>query len=186
MVNKILEKLVRLGIGENQVILRPYTIIWKWLYQIEKIKLMLSLNGLIFDIQHVGSTSIPGMPSKPIIDICLAISNYRASMLCVHQIEKLGYKYKGENDALHQHYFLKGVPISYHLYMVEKGNRILENGVNFREYLKQHTVIANEYITLKKKLARQFATNRKEYQRMKHQLVQQMIENARAKDINFI
>jgi GrpB-like predicted nucleotidyltransferase (UPF0157 family) len=178
MINNFWNKYLRIGIHDNLVFLKPYTVFWRWLYQIEKFKLKASLDGLVVDIQHVGSTAISGMPAKPIIDICISISNYKAAMLCVHRIEGLGYKYKGENNSLRQHYFVKGIPTSFHLYMVENGNEILENGVYFRDYLKRHPDFANNYIILKRKLAQQFATDRKEYQRTKHSFVQQVIEIA--------
>jgi GrpB-like predicted nucleotidyltransferase (UPF0157 family) len=183
MINKYWTKLTRIGIPDDIVFLKPYTVIWKWLYQIEKFRLKTSLNGLVAGIQHVGSTAIPGMPAKPIIDVCLAISDYRAAMLCVHRIEGLGYIYKGENDSLQQHSFVKGNPTSYCLYMVQIGNEILENGVYFRDYLIQHPEVANNYVSLKRKLARQFVTDRKEYQKAKHSFVKQVIEMARTERI---
>jgi len=179
-VKNQLQKILQLGINEDQVFLRSYTSIWKWLYQIEKFKLMTSLNGLVYDIQHVGSTAISGIPAKPIIDICIAISNYKAAMLCVHRIEGLGYKYKGENDTLQQHYFVKGIPTAYHLYMVEKGNNIFINGVLFRDYIKQCSDVATNYVILKQQLALQFATDRIEYQKAKQSFVNQVIEKAKS------
>jgi GrpB-like predicted nucleotidyltransferase (UPF0157 family) len=179
MINNYWGKIARIGIPENLVYLKPYTVIWEWVYQIEKIRLKVSLDGFVYDIQHVGSTAISGVPAKPIIDICIAISNYKAAMLCVHRIENFGYKYKGENDTLQQHYFVKGFPTAYHLYMVEKGNSILDNGVYFRDYLKQYSEVANNYVILKRQLARKFATDRIEHQKAKQSFVNQVIEKAK-------
>lgn len=103
--------ILQIGIQENQVLLKPYTAFWKWIYLLEKIRLKISLHGHINDIQHVGSTAIPSISSKPIIDICLAVSNLRTSMLYVQRIEKLGYQYKGANASIQQHSFVKGKPI---------------------------------------------------------------------------
>jgi len=183
-VKNQLQKILQLGISEDQVYLRPYTAIWKLLYGIAKFRLKASLDGLVADIQHVGSTAIPGMPAKPIIDICISIFNYKAAMLCVHRIEGLGYKYKGENDTLQQHYFVKGIPTAYHLYMVRKENSILDNGVYFRDYLKRHPDAFNNYIILKRKLARQFVTDRREYQKAKQSFVNQVIEKAKT-ELNY-
>ena len=184
MINNYWRKIARIGIPENIICLKPYTVIWKWVYQIEKSRLKISLCGHVDDIQHVGSTAIPGMHAKPIIDMCLAISDYRSAMLCVHRIENLGYKYKGENGALQQHYFVKGIPASYHLYMVENGNKILENGVYFRDYLKQYSDVATNYVILKQQLALQFATDLIEYQKAKQSFVNQVIEKAKA-ELNY-
>jgi GrpB-like predicted nucleotidyltransferase (UPF0157 family) len=67
--------------------------------------------------------------------------------------------------------------------MVQIGNEILENGVYFRDYLIQHPEVANNYVSLKRKLARQFVTDRKEYQKAKHSFVKQVIEMARTERI---
>jgi len=183
MIGRILKKIARIGLPDDIVHLQPYTVIWKWMFFTEKIRLKVALGGIVVDIQHVGSTAISDMVAKPIIDVCLAISDYRAAMLCVHRIEGLGYIYKGENDSLQQHYFVKGNPTSYSLYMVQIGNEILENGVYFRDYLIQHPEVANNYVSLKRKLARQFVTDRKEYQKAKHSFVKQVIEMARTERI---
>jgi len=186
MIDKYWNKITRIGIPDDVVHIKPYMVIWKWLYRIEKFRLKTSLDGLVVDIQHVGSTAIPNIPAKPIIDICIAIADYRAAMRCVHLIERLGYKYKGENDELQQHLFVKGQPTAYCLYMVESGNEILNSGVYFRDYLIQHPDVALNYVTLKQKLARRFATDRREYQEAKHSFVQQVIEMARSENISAI
>ena len=186
MVGKIINKIVRIGLSDDIVYIQPYTATWKWLFLIEKIRLKVALDGIIVDIQHVGSTAIPNMAAKPIIDICIAIADYKMAMRCVYLIERLGYKYKGENSVLRQHYFVKGCPTAYCLYLVEAGNEILENGVCFREYLVRHHDVALNYVTLKRNLARHFATDRREYQQAKQAYVQQVIEMARSENISAI
>jgi GrpB-like predicted nucleotidyltransferase (UPF0157 family) len=186
MIDKYWKKIIRAGIPDNVVHLKPYKVIWKWMYRLEKFRLKTSLDGFVVDIQHVGSTAIPGMPAKPIIDICIAIADYRAAMRCVHLIERIGYKYKGENDSLQQHLFVKGQPTAYYLYMVESGNEILKNGVYFRNFLIQHPDIASNYVTLKQKFAKRFATDRREYQQAKRSFVQQVIEMTRSENINTV
>jgi GrpB-like predicted nucleotidyltransferase (UPF0157 family) len=97
-------------------------------------------------------------------------------MHCVNLIERLGYKYKGENNISRQHNFVKGYPTAYYLSLVEAGNKILEERVYFRDYLIQHPDIALEYVSLKRKLAKRFATDRGEYQQAKQSFVRQIID----------
>jgi GrpB-like predicted nucleotidyltransferase (UPF0157 family) len=175
-------KLARIGLPNDTVRLQPYTAVWAWAFRIEKLRLWAALYRLVVDIQHVGSTSVPGMPAKPIIDICMAIADYTKAMQCVCLIERLGYEYKGESDALRQHRFVKGQPTAYHLYLVEAGNEILEDGVCFRDYLIQHSDVARAYVDLKRQLARQFATDRRAYQQAKRAFVQQVIQMAKTED----
>jgi GrpB-like predicted nucleotidyltransferase (UPF0157 family) len=101
------------------------------------------------------------------------------AMRCVYHIDRLGYKYKGENGVLRQHYFVKGYPTAYCLYLVEAGNEILENGVYFRDYLIQHSEVANNYVRLKRKLAQQHTSDRRAYQQEKRAFVQEIIQKAK-------
>ncbi len=179
MLGKIINKIVRTGLTDDIVNIQPYKVTWKWLFLIEKIRLKVVLDGIIVDIQHVGSTAIPNMAAKPIIDICIAIADYKMAMHCLYLIERLGYKYKGENNILRQHNFVKGYPTAYCLYLVEAGNKILEDRVYFRDCLIQHPDIALEYVSLKRKLAKRFATDRREYQRAKQSFVQKIIQKAK-------
>jgi GrpB-like predicted nucleotidyltransferase (UPF0157 family) len=176
MVGKTINKIVKIGLSDDIVYIQPYTVTWKWLFLLEKIRLKFVLDGIIVDIQHVGSTAIPNMAAKPIIDICIAIADYKMAIRCAYIIERFGYEYKGENSVLRQHNFVKGYPTAYCLYLVEAGNEILENGVYFRDFLIQHPDIALDYGLLKRKLARRFATDRREYQQAKHIFVQQVID----------
>ena len=109
----------RIGLPDEIVRLQPYTAAWAWAFGIEKLRLWLSLYGRAADIQHVGSTAIPGMVAKPIIDICVAVADYRRAMEYVQPIEQVGYQYKGESDRWPQHLFVKGPPTTHRLYVVE-------------------------------------------------------------------
>ena len=91
MMTNFRRNILQIGIHEDQVLLKPYTVFWKWIYQFEKTKLKIVLDGLVDDIQHVGSTAIRSMAAKPIIDIYLSITDSEAAILCVHRIENLGY-----------------------------------------------------------------------------------------------
>ena len=175
MVGKIINKIVRIGLSDDIVYIQPFTVTWKWLFLIEKIRLKFVLDGIIVDIQHVGSTAIPNMAAKPIIDICIAIADYKMAIRCAYLIERLGYEYKGENSVLRQHNFVKGYPTAYCLYLVEAGNKIIENGVYFRDYLIQHQDVALNYAIFKRKLANHFPKDRRKYQQAKQSLVQQVI-----------
>ena len=67
---------------------------WKRLFGLEKACLQEVLGLTILDIQHMGSTSIPGMLAKPIIDIAIAIADFEEGRVCIPLIEELGNEYK--------------------------------------------------------------------------------------------
>ena len=85
------------GLERGTVKLNPFTNEWERLFSEEKSRLQAAIGKYVLDIQHVGSTSIPGMVAKPIIDIAIAVKNFEKASICIKAIEQLGYEYKGEN-----------------------------------------------------------------------------------------
>ena len=130
----------------------------------ERSRLQACIREYVLDIQHVGSTSIPGMPAKPILDIGIAVADFDEAVRCISPLENLGYTYKGENGIPRRHYFVKGAPRTHHLHMVEIESEAWRNYLLFRDYLINNPETAREYARLKQKLARQFANDREAYQ----------------------
>lgn len=152
------------GVTKRQVHLRKYSAIWKWQFRKEKALLRIAMRGHVVDIQHIGSTAIPGMIAKPIIDILAAVSDFERAFACVTPIEQLGYEYKGEREDQWQYYFVKGSPARYHLYLVERSGEAWVTRVAFRDYVIRHPEIARQYADLKQQLAFQFPDDLRAYQ----------------------
>jgi GrpB-like predicted nucleotidyltransferase (UPF0157 family) len=164
--------------ADDTVRLNPYTPVWRWRFSLERIRLWLSLRARVLEIQHVGSTAIPGMPAKPILDIMVVVEDFERASQCIPVLERLGYKYKGENHQLRQHYLVRGLPTTHTLYLVELENKELAARVCFRDYLIEHPEAAQAYADLKARLAEQHAMDLKAYQDGKLDFVQQVLEMA--------
>ena len=80
----------------SPVHLRSYNPLWRVQFWIEKARLRWILPGRVLGIAHVGSTSIPGMPAKPVIDISVAIEDYESAWELVEALKAHGYRYLGE------------------------------------------------------------------------------------------
>jgi GrpB-like predicted nucleotidyltransferase (UPF0157 family) len=158
--------------------LHPYTPAWRWRFWLERIRLRLSLGAQIVKIEHVGSTAIPGMPAKPVIDLMVVVADLERAPRCLPAFERLGYEYRGENHALRQHYLVKGHPPAFTLYLVEPENRELAARIRFRDYLIEHPEAAQAYADLKAGLAERHAMDLKAYQDGKAGFVQQVLEMA--------
>jgi len=169
-----------LGLEQGMVKLVPYTVEWKRLFEEEKALLKSAIGQYVLDIQHVGSTSIPGMIAKPILDIGIAVRNFEEASVCIPPIEQLGYEYKGEFGIPRRHYFVKGNPRTHHIHMNEIDSRDWENQVLFRDYLVQWPNLAEDYITLKARLAQQFPTDREAYLDGKASFIEMILEMARS------
>jgi GrpB-like predicted nucleotidyltransferase (UPF0157 family) len=169
-----------LGLESDVVRLIPYTNEWARLFQEEKSHLLAAVVEYVLDIQHVGSTSIPGMIAKPIIDIAIAVNNFEEANVCIKPIERLRYEYKGEFGIPRRHYFTKGNPRTHHIHMNEISSRDRSDQITFRNYLLQHQEIANEYAELKLKLAQRYPTDRQSYTDSKASFVKRVLQLARS------
>ena len=108
-----------LGLPSGQLQIVSYEPNWPRLYLAEAARLFASLGNDALDVQHIGSTAIPGLPAKPILDIGVAVANFEEAIRCVPLLEQLGYTYRGENGIPRRHYFVKGNPRTHHLHMLE-------------------------------------------------------------------
>jgi len=169
-----------IGLERGLVRLVPYTGEWKQLFEEEKGLLQTAIGQYVLDIQHVGSTAIPGMVAKPIIDIGIAVTCFEEATVCVGPVEQLGYEYRGEHGIPRRHYFVKGDPRTHHIHMNESGSRAWQNLVLFRDYLIQHAEVAEEYAALKVEVAQQYSTDREAYLDGKAPFIERILENARS------
>lgn len=169
-----------IGLEAGVVRLVPYTGEWKRLFEEERTLLQTAIGQYVLDIQHVGSTSIPGMVAKPILDIGIAVTSFEEARVCISPVEQLGYEYKGEFGIPRRRYFVKGDPRTHHIHMNEMGSLDWENQVLFRDYLMQHPESAEEYAALKMELAQRYSTDREAYLDGKAPFIERVLEMARA------
>ena len=167
-----------IGLEKGIVRLIPYTKEWERLFQAEKPLLRAAVGKYVLDIQHVGSTSIPGMVAKPIIDIAIAVESFEGAAVCIKPIKQLGYEYKGENGIPRRHYFTKGDPRTHHVHINEIGGRNWKDQIIFRDYLTQYPEIAKEYAELKLALARRYPTDRQSYLDGKAPFIERVLQLA--------
>ncbi|MCX5973389.1 MAG: GrpB family protein [Coprothermobacterota bacterium] len=169
-----------IGLERSTVRLIPYTKEWERLFEEENSRLQAVVGKYVLDIQHVGSTSIPGMVAKPIIDIGIAVKDFEEAGVCIKPIEQLGYAYKGENGIPRRHYFTKGNPGTHHVHVYEMSSRDWHDRLIFRDYLTQHPEIAKEYAELKMALAQRYPTDRPSNTDSKAPFVERVLRLARS------
>jgi GrpB-like predicted nucleotidyltransferase (UPF0157 family) len=168
-----------LGLESGVVRLSPYQPVWQRLFKEEKERLQQAVGPYVLDIQHVGSTSIPGLVAKPILDIAIAVCDFEAATICIEPIEGLGYVYRGEFGIPRRHYFAKGEPRTHHLHMNEIDSVDYENQILFRDYLIRHPDVAQAYAALKLDLARRFPADRDAYLAGKAPFIEHVLALAR-------
>ncbi len=169
----------KIGLERGIVRLVPHNPEWKNIFEAEKLRLQNSISQYVLDIQHIGSTAIPGIVAKPIVDIGVAVENFERATVCVAPLEAIGYEYKGENGIPRRHYFDYGMPRIFHLHMFEQTSPEWQSHVLFRDYLVRHPEIAGQYEALKKDLAGKYRNEREKYTSEKGPFIQQVITAAR-------
>ena len=167
----------------GQVIIVDYDPQWPRLYEEERVRISDAIGEYLIDIQHVGSTSIPGLGAKPILDIMPVIRDISLVEHCVEPLVALDYAYFGENGIPGRHYFRKPADITsqphkVHLHVLEKGHDQWAMMLLFRDYLRMHPESAQQYDTLKRELAAQYGSDRIGYTDAKEAFVKSIIRAA--------
>lgn len=170
-----------LGLKRGELYLSPYRDEWPALFESEKKIIASAIGDLVRDIQHVGSTSVPGMCAKPILDIAIAVEEFETARVCVEPLVELGYTFKGENGIPRRHYFQKGEPCTHHVHMVEEISEEWTKLILFRDHLRSYRSVTEEYGSLKAALVDSLAGDRKAYLAAKAEFITKAIKKARAK-----
>ncbi|HEY2435555.1 MAG TPA: GrpB family protein [Solirubrobacteraceae bacterium] len=134
-------------------------------------------------IHHVGSTAIPGLASKPTIDILVGVQSLAASRMCFDSLTALGYQY-APHLADEMHWFCKPNPLlrTHHLHLVPVGSRRYRDELAFRDHLRAHGDVAAEYAALKRGLAGRLEHDREAYTKAKTDFIRTVIEEMAAID----
>ena len=169
-----------LGLKRGELHLSPYRAEWPALFEVEKKTIASAIGNHIADIQHVGSTSVPGMSAKPILDIAIAVEDFENARACIEPLIGLGYTFKGENGIPRRHYFQKGEPCTNHVHMVEETSGEWTKLILFRDHLRSDRSVAEEYGRLKAALTGSLAGDRKAYLAAKAEFITKAIKEARS------
>lgn len=133
----------------NQDPLQKYQESWREKFDLESIEIKNILGHSVIDIQHIGSTSIPGMLAKPIIDIGVLVASIDDITFFVEKLKQLGYSYKPAMSSVERIFLRKGDPIAYHLSVACPKHTFWDRNITFRDYLKNHPSLIEEYNKLK-------------------------------------
>jgi GrpB-like predicted nucleotidyltransferase (UPF0157 family) len=153
---------------------------WPSLYEEEKGRVLCLLGDVVLDIQHVGSTAVPGLGAKPIIDIMVAVADLADVEKCIEPLATLGYEFRGEAGVPGRLFFGKGAPRTHNLHVVEREGDVWKNALLFRDFLRAHPDEARQYYELKKRLAAQYGAGRDEYWHGKRPFIESLLAKARA------
>ena len=154
-----------LGLESGTVVVVSYDSRWVPLFEEAAAELRRAFGSQISEIHHVGSTAVPGLCAKPIVDILVSIPRFQRGVRLVPELERLGYEYRPGSEIPDRHSFRRrrGTARTHHLSLAEPTSNHHRVTLAFRDALRTDERTAEEYAELKLSLARQYPRDREAY-----------------------
>ena len=163
--------------GEEAIRIVPYDPKWPVHFEEERAKLEAAIGPwVVRGIHHVGSTAVPGLAAKPIIDILVGVEDLESSRACFDPLAALDYLYAPYRSE-EMHWFCKPDPRhrTHHLHLVPVGSRRYKEELAFRGCLRADPTLADEYANLKRDLAARFTHDREAYTDAKSEFIRRAL-----------
>jgi GrpB-like predicted nucleotidyltransferase (UPF0157 family) len=164
----------------EQVVIVEYDQSWPRLYE-ERRTLLREVFGEDAQVEHIGSTAVPGLGAKPIIDIMIGLSELSQAEERIGQLAWLGYEYvpESEADVPERRYFRQysNGRRAVHLHCVLRGSVDWTRALAFRDVLRTDRDAANDYLLLKKSLAAEYRSDRYRYSEAKGSFVEAVLRS---------
>jgi GrpB-like predicted nucleotidyltransferase (UPF0157 family)/GNAT superfamily N-acetyltransferase len=165
------------SVNSKSVEVVTYNPQWREIFQVEAEKIKQALGDNCVDVLHIGSTSIPGLAAKPIIDLIPVVKDIAA----VDELSliEIGYRSRGELGMMFRRFFQKiGPDEKFHVHMWEQGHAEIEKHLLFRQHLIDHSVDLKAYEKLKQNLAAAFKDDRTTYTLRKDSFIKGILDKS--------
>jgi len=160
----------------------PYDPHWPSLYEQARREILDVISPYVTRIEHIGSTAVPGLAAKPVIDILIGVRILQDAAAFLPPLYPLGYSYVPEHEDVfperrYLHRIVDGAH-THHLHMVEPQSEFFRVQLLFRDYLRAHPGEAQRYAALKFHLAEQYRLDREAYTDGKTSLIKNILQKA--------
>jgi len=169
-----------LKVHNAPITLVEYDTCWPEQFEKEANRIRCILGSKALQVEHVGSTSVPGLCAKPIIDILLVVENSSDESSYVPALEEAGYRLKIREPEWFEHRMFKGPDIDINLHVFSKGTPEIEKLLIFRDWLRSNDIDRDKYANYKRKLAKQVWRHVQHYADAKTQIIQDIMSRANA------
>jgi GrpB-like predicted nucleotidyltransferase (UPF0157 family) len=159
----------------------PYDPGWPQLFRSLARRIAPALRGLDATIEHVGSTAVPGLAAKPIVDMDVVVGAPELTPAAVGRLEGLGYVHQGDGGIVGRESFAPPAGWDYHhLYLVVAGNEPHRDHIDLRDYLRSHPAELERYAAVKLAAAPLLSPDRPAYFAAKDPLIRELLHRARS------
>lgn len=179
------EELQKVMVDELKPHNAPITLVeydpsWPDLFEREANRIRSVLGGAALQIEHVGSTSVPGLCAKPIIDILLVVKNSDDEPSYVPALEAAGYRLRIREPEWFEHRMFKGPDTDINLHVFSLGAPEIDRILRFRDWLRSNESDRDKYAQVKRSLAKKKWRHVQHYADAKTSIVQEIMERANA------
>ncbi|MBW2394171.1 MAG: GrpB family protein [Deltaproteobacteria bacterium] len=171
-----------LGLDKHVVELVPHRSEWARAFVEEEVRLRGGLSPLACEIEHVGSTSVPGLPAKPILDLAIGVASGNDVAAILSGLDRLGYAYMGDAGVEGGHVLMRESALhvrTHHLHVVTLEDPQWEAYLLFRDFLRRDASARDAYAAEKATLAALHPTDREAYTAAKDEIARRLILEAR-------
>jgi GrpB-like predicted nucleotidyltransferase (UPF0157 family) len=163
----------------DKVIIVPYDPQWPDLFASQGADLRGALGDVALRIDHIGSTSVPGLAAKPIVDVLISVASFEPLDAYLIPLQGLGYVHRPDNPDLSKRYFREppGTRRT-HIHVYRAGGWPEQLALLFRDYMRAHDEDARRYAELKRRLAAQYQDDRGGYTDAKSPFIWETVAKA--------
>jgi GrpB-like predicted nucleotidyltransferase (UPF0157 family) len=177
------EQLAKVVVGEAQALIRPveiheYDPEWPQLYALEETRIRGALGDRVARVEHAGSTSVPGLPAKPVIDIVLEVPDSSDEEAYVPDLEAAGYKLAIREPEWFEHRLFKGPDTNVNLHVFSPSCAEVDRMLAFRDRLRANADDRDRYANAKRELARRDWKYVQQYADAKSDVIREILARA--------
>ncbi|MGH2544786.1 MAG: GrpB family protein [Ardenticatenaceae bacterium] len=165
---------------QRKIVVVPYDPAWPAAFQREAERIACVFGDELLSIHHIGSTSVPGLAAKPIIDVMPLVRDVERVALYSPAMIELGYEPKGEHGIAGRRFFTKGrhPHRTHNVHIYHPSSPEVARHLAFRDYLRAHPAEAEQYARLKAELACQFPNDIEQYMAGKEPFIKELLRKA--------
>lgn len=164
-----------LGLDSGTVRVVEYDESWPGLFLAEAQRIRETCGFPEIHLEHVGSTAVPGLCAKPILDILAGRPQSTPADAFIAAFVAAGYEHRGDAGIAGHEFFRRGQPRAFHIHLVEEEGTLWKQYIGFRDRLRADPEIRNRYAQLKRSLAARFPRDREAYINGKSGFVEQIL-----------
>lgn len=153
---------------------------WPDRFKAERNAILSVLSEITAEVHHIGSTAVPDMPAKPVIDILVTVREWQDAFECIYPLSTIGYAFIDYPQNTDRLFFRKGRPRSHHVHIVQRDSAAARDHLDFRDALIMDDGLRAEYRAFKSGMIERFRTRRAQFGAAKGRLISEALERYRS------